>query len=77
MQVSIPIDLNVAVKQLPLREKLRLLRALEQETWAARLNEVVGRIRARPSVQALSARALTRLVEEVRQARYARASRRP
>lgn len=46
-------------------------------SWVAELDAIVHRIRARLSVQRLSARALTRLVEAVRQARYARASRRP
>lgn len=77
MKVSVPIDIDMIVKHLPLREKIRLVHQLERETWASRLDDVVSRIRTRPSVRQLTEREITRLVEDVRKARYARASRRP
>lgn len=74
MQVA--IDVEAIVKQLPLRDKIRLMRYLERETWAKQLDEAVGRIRTRPAVQRLSFREINRVVAEVRKIRYARASRR-
>lgn len=77
VKISIPIDIDAIVDQLPMREKIRLVHRLEQKTWSSRLDEVVNRIRARPSVRKLSAQEITRIVEDARKARYARASRRP
>ena len=77
MTITVPIDINAIIKQLPLREKLRLVHKLEQETWAAQLNEVVSRIRSRRAVQKLSLGEVNRLVDDVRKSRYARNSRRP
>lgn len=77
MKVTVPVDITTILKQLPLREKLRLVRQLEQETWATQLDDVVTRIRSRRSVQELSPKEITRIVEDVRKSRYARRSRRP
>lgn len=77
MKVAIPIDITALVKQLPLQQKLQLVRELEQETWASQLDTVVNRIRSRRSVQELTPKELTRIVEDVRKFRHARRSRRP
>lgn len=77
MNVAVTVDLDAILRQLPLGEKIRVVRQLERETWAARLDGAVNRIRARSSVQQLSFKDITRIVEDVRSARYARASRRP
>lgn len=77
MKVTIPIDITALVKQLPLQKKLRLVRELEQETWASQLDTVVNRIRSRRSAQELTPKEITRIVEGVRKSRYARRSRRP
>lgn len=77
MKVTVPVDITTILKQLPLREKLQLVRQLEQETWAAQLDDVVTRIRSRRSVQELSPKEITRIVEDVRKSRYARRPRRP
>jgi hypothetical protein len=77
MKVAIPVNVDTILKQLPMREKIRLVRQLEQETWATRLDEVVNRIRVRSSARQLSSQEITRIVDDVRRARYARASRRP
>ena len=76
MRVSVPIDIDAIVDQLPLREKVRLVNRLERETWASRLDEVVNRIQARSSIRQLSQGEITRIVEDVRRARYVRSSRR-
>lgn len=76
MKISVAIDINAIVRQLPLREKIRLSRQLEKETWASELNSVVGRIRSRSSVRQLSMRDITQIVEDVRKKGYARTTRR-
>ena len=75
--MTITIDIGTLIKQLPLRDKLRLVRQLEQETWAAQMDEIVTRIRSRRTVQKLSVGEVNRIVEDVRKSRYARSSRRP
>lgn len=77
MKISIPIEIDAVLNQLPMKEKIRLVRRLEKETWASQLDEVVNRIRARPAVRRLSLREVDRIVEETRKARSVRAARRP
>ena len=74
MEITIPVDIVAIVKRLPLRIKLELVRQLEQETWAERLEQVVNRIRTRRAVKRLSTGEINRIVEDVRKNRYARAS---
>ncbi len=76
MKISVAIDIDAIVRQLPLREKIRLSRQLEKETWASELNSVVSRIRSRSSVRRLSMRDITQIVEDVRKKGYARTTRR-
>ena len=77
MQINVPINISDAIQHLPLRQKLQLVRQLEQETWAARLDNVVSRIRMKRSIQQLSAAEITRIAEDVRKNRYVRPARRP
>ena len=77
MKITIPLDITAVLKQLPLSQKVQLVRELEQETWGVQLDNVVNRIRTRPSVRRLSAKEVTEIVEDVRKARYARRSGRP
>ena len=77
MKVTIPVDITALVKQLPIQQKLQLVRELEQETWASQLDTAVNQIRSRRSVRELTPKELTRIVEDVRKSRYARRSRRP
>lgn len=77
MKVSVPVDIDAIVKQLPLREKIRLARRLEKETWASELDAVVGRIRNRSAIRRLSTRDVHEIVESVRKERCASGSRRP
>jgi RNA:NAD 2'-phosphotransferase (TPT1/KptA family) len=74
--MKISIDVNAILKQMSLKEKIRLVKQLEKETWASQLDEVVDRIRTRSSVRRLSAKEIDRLVEDVRKTRYARTTRR-
>jgi len=72
MKVTVPINIGVIIKQLPLEEKLRLVRQLEKETWASRLDQIVNKIRSRRSIKELSSNEINRIVEDVRKTRYAR-----
>ena len=66
----------VLIKRLPQRDKLKLLRELEQETWASKLEEVVSGIRNRGKESQITDSDIDRIVEEVRERRYqARSSR--
>ena len=76
MDVTIPVDVMVIVKQLSLLEKLRLVRQLERETWAARLDQVVAGIRTRQSAKKISIQEINQIIEDVRKNRHARTSRR-
>ena len=60
----------ILVQKLPKRDKLRLLKQLEQETWAAQLDEVVKPIRNRMRANQITDSDIDRIVEEVRQRRY-------
>ena len=66
----------VLIKRLPQRDKLKLLRELEQETWASKLEEAVSGIRNRVKESQITDSDIDRIVEEVRERRYqARSSR--
>ena len=66
----------VLIKRLPQRDKLKLLRALEQETWASKLEKAVSGIRNRVKESQITDSDIDRIVEEVRERRYqARSSR--
>ena len=60
----------VIVQQLPQRDKLKLLKQLEQETWAMRLEAVVHPIRNRMREANITETDINCIVEEVRQRRY-------
>ena len=60
----------ILVKQLPKKDKVRLLKQLEQETWAAQLEEVVRPIRNRMKSAQITDADIDRIVGEVRQRRY-------
>lgn len=66
MHINVPINISDAIQHLPLRQKLQLVRQLEQETLAARLDNVVSRIRTKRPIQQLSVAEITRIVEDVR-----------
>ena len=76
MKISIPIEIDEVISHLPMKEKIRLVRRLERETRGRQLDELVARIRARPSIRQLSVREIDHIVEDTRRTRYARSSRR-
>ena len=58
------------VEKMPIEAKIRLIRKLEKETWAKRLDEVVSRIRKRFKQNPVSDKEITRICEETRQKLY-------
>ena len=63
-------QVTLLVKQLRQRDKLRLLKQLERETWATQLEEAVRPIRNRMKAARITDADIDRIVEEVRQRRY-------
>ena len=60
----------VLIRQLPMKDKSKLLKRLEQERWANQLDETVSRIRDRVSEKRITDADIDRIVEEVREQRY-------
>ncbi|MBI4399048.1 MAG: hypothetical protein HY586_07960 [Candidatus Omnitrophica bacterium] len=56
----------ILVKQLSRRDKLRLLKELEQETWSEKLDKTVSRIRDRAQENKITDSDIDKIVEEVR-----------
>ena len=65
-----PNQVEKLVERLPLEDKIRLVRKLEGETWARRLDEVVFRIRKRFKSNPISDKEITQICEETRQRLY-------
>lgn len=65
-----PNQIESLVDKLSIEEKIRLVRKLEQETWARRLDAVVSRIRNRFKRNPISDKEITLICEEVRQRLY-------
>ena len=65
-------QLERVVDRLPLPIKIRLVERLERATWAKRLDTVVQVIRSRAKRHPVSDQEITRICEDVRQARYER-----
>jgi ribosomal protein L31E len=72
---KITLELNPAqveglVEKLSIEDKIRIIKRLEQETWAKRMDEVVSRIRTRFKQKPISDKEITRICEETRQRLY-------
>lgn len=65
-----PNEVEKLVEKLSIKDKLRLVRKLEKETWAKRLDEVVSRIRKRFRQAPISDKEIRRICEETRQRLY-------
>ena len=61
----------VLIRKLSERDKIRLLKRLEEETWASKLESQVDRIRMRLKANPITDSDIDRIVEEVRERRYA------
>lgn len=61
-----PSQVENLVERLPLERKLRLVRRLQRETWANRLDEVTQRMRGCIRRARISAKDIDRICEEVK-----------
>ena len=61
-----PHQVETLVERLPLQDKIRLVRKLENETWAKRLDSVVQRIRCKVRAAGISDKKIERLCEDVK-----------
>ena len=62
-----PNEVEELVEKLSIQDKIRLVRKLENETWAKRLDEIVYRIRKRFKESPISDKEIRRICEEARQ----------
>lgn len=65
-----PGDVEELVEKLSVQDKIKLVRKLENETWAQRLDEVVSRIRKRFNQAPISSKEIQQICEETRQKLY-------
>lgn len=65
-----PNQVKELVEKLPIEDKIHLVRKLENETWARRLDEVVLRIRKRFRQNPISDKEIRQICEETRQRLY-------
>ena len=65
-----PSQIETLVDRLSIEDKIRIVRKLERETWARRLDEVVSRIRSRFRQNPISDKEIVRICEDVRQRLY-------
>lgn len=74
---KIALELNIRevknlVDQLPLNDKIQLLRELQKESWAKRLKRIFQNIDARRRKHKLSVKTISQEIEKARRAFYAR-----
>lgn len=65
-----PNQVEELIDRLSIEDKIRLVRKLENETWARRLDEVVFRIRKRFKRASISNKEIRQICEETRQKLY-------
>ena len=65
-----PNQVEELVEKLSIQDKIRIVRKLQQETWAKRLDDVVFRIRKHFKQNPISDKEITRICEETRQRLY-------
>jgi hypothetical protein len=63
-------DVEKLVEKLSIPDKIRLVRKLEQETWAKRLDEVVSRVKKKFKKAPLSDKEITKICKETRRRLY-------
>ena len=65
-----PTQIEKAIRRMPIEEKIKIMRKLEKETWAKRLDNVVLRIKKRINRNPISQKEINRICEEARQKVY-------
>ncbi|MFC1646604.1 hypothetical protein ACFL2Y_05470 [Candidatus Omnitrophota bacterium] len=69
-KITVQLDVREIIDRLSISEKIRLVKDLERETWAKRLDEVVSRVRKRFKQNPISEKEITKICEEARQQTY-------
>lgn len=64
------VQIEALLEKLPMEEKIRLARKLEQQTWGKRLEQVFKKIDARRRKSILSNKEIAREIEIVRRQIY-------
>lgn len=65
-----PNQIEEILEKLSIQEKLRIIRKFENQTWAKRLDDVIGRIRKGFRQNPISDKEITQICEETRQKIY-------
>ena len=76
-RVTLELDIKEAkylIEQMPLEEKIILVKQLVKETWAKRMDNILKNIDGRRKKYKISQRAISQEIEKARQAFYARRS---
>ncbi len=74
-KVTLDLDIKEAknlIEQMPLEDKLKLVRTLEKETWAKRMDQILKNIDERRKKYKISNREISQEIEKARQEFYAR-----
>ncbi len=74
-KVSLELDIKEAknlIEQMPLEDKIRLVRELERETWAKRLDKILKNIDERRKRYKISNKEISQEIEKARREFYAR-----
>ena len=74
-KITVDVDIQEAkdlIRQMPLEEKIKLVRELQKETWAKRLNRVLGNIDQRRKKYKITNQEISQEIEKARQEFYAR-----
>ena len=67
-------DISTIVEQLDIREKIKLIKKLEEETWSMRFDQLLGRIRRRVKQYPISEQEIFHEVEQTKKQRYDQSS---
>ena len=63
-------DISKIVEQLNIREKTKLIKKLEEETWSMRFDQLLGKIKRRVKQYPISEQEIIHEVEQTRKQRY-------
>ena len=75
IKVNVELDIKEAqnlIRQMPMEDKIKLVRELSKETWAKRMAKVFKSIDQRRKKHPISQKEINRIVEEARQEFYDR-----
>lgn len=73
-KVTLELDIKEAkdlIEQMSLEDKIKLIRELEKETWAKRMNKILNNIDARRKKYKISFKEISQEITEARKEFYA------